>query len=128
MEKKEVSTLKAPQAIGPYSQAVAVGGFVFTSGVIPVDPESGIIPSTVEEQVTRCLNNLKEVLAAAGSDPDHVIKTTCFLKDLKNFELFNELYAKVFNTAPLPARSCVQVSALPKNVELEVEAIAVLNP
>ena len=128
MEKKEVSTLKAPQAIGPYSQAVVVGDFVFTSGVIPVEAKSGIIPSTVDEQIMRCLHNLREVLVAAGSDQDHVVKTTCFLKDLKNFDRFNELYGKMFHNTPLPARSCVQVSELPKNVELEVEAIALVNP
>lgn len=124
MALTEVSTSKAPAAIGPYSQGVVVNGILFTSGVIPAEATSGIIPSSVDEQIMRCLHNLREVLVAGGSDQDHVIKTTCFLRDLKNFDRFNELYAKMFHNKPLPARSCVQVAELPKGVELEVEAIA----
>ena len=128
MDKKEVVTAKAPAAIGPYSQAVVVGDFVFTSGVIPAEAKTGIIPSSVDEQFMRALHNLREVLVAAGSDQDHVIRTTVYMKDLKNFDRFNELYGKMFHNKPLPARSCVQVAALPKDVEVEIESTAVLAP
>ncbi len=128
MEKQEVVTAKAPAAIGPYSQAIVVGDFVFTSGVIPADAKTGIIPASVDEQFMRALHNLREVLVAAGSDQDHVIRTTVYMKDLKNFDRFNELYGKMFHNKPLPARSCVQVAALPKDVECEIEAIALVIP
>ncbi|MEE3481381.1 MAG: Rid family detoxifying hydrolase [Lachnospiraceae bacterium] len=128
MEKQEVVTAKAPAAIGPYSQAIVAGDFVFTSGVIPADAKTGIIPASVDEQFMRALHNLREVLVAAGSDQDHVIRTTVYMKDLKNFDRFNELYGKMFHNKPLPARSCVQVAALPKDVECEIEATALLLP
>lgn len=118
-----ISTSKAPKAIGPYSQAVKVGNFLFTSGQIPLDPESGEIAGTdIREQAERVCENLKAVLEEAGSDFSRVIKTTCFLSDMADFGAFNEVYAKYFISKP--ARSCVAVKTLPKNVLVEVELIA----
>lgn len=121
--KKVISTDKAPAAIGPYSQAIEVNGMVFTSGQIPVDPATGKIAETVEEQAEQALQNVSAVLAAAGTDMEHVIKTTVFIKEMNDFAKINEIYAKFF-TGAFPARSCVEVARLPKDVLLEVEAIA----
>lgn len=121
--KKVISTDKAPAAIGPYSQAIEVNGMVFTSGQIPVDPATGKIAETVEEQAEQALKNVSAVLAAAGTDMEHVIKTTVFIKEMNDFAKINEIYAKFF-TGAFPARSCVEVARLPKDVLLEVEAIA----
>ncbi len=121
--KKVISTEKAPAAIGPYSQAIEVNGMVFTSGQIPVDPATGKIAETVEEQAEQALKNVSEVLAAAGTDMEHVIKTTVFIKEMNDFAKINEIYAKFF-TGAFPARSCVEVARLPKDVLLEIEAIA----
>lgn len=118
-----ISTNKAPKAIGPYSQAVKAGSFLFTSGQIPLDPESGEIKGTeIKEQAERVCENLKAVLEAAGSDFSKVIKTTCFLSDMADFGAFNEVYSKYFISKP--ARSCVAVKTLPKNVLVEIELIA----
>lgn len=118
-----ISTNKAPKAIGPYSQAVKAGNFLFTSGQIPLDPESGEIKGTeIKEQAERVCENLKAVLEEAGSDFSRVIKTTCFLSDMADFAAFNEVYSKYFISKP--ARSCVAVKTLPKNVLVEVELIA----
>ena len=118
-----VSTEKAPAAIGPYSQAKVFDKLVFTSGQIPLVPGSGeIAGTTIEEQAKQSLENLKAVLEAAGSDLDKVLKTTCFLSDMDNFAKFNEIYTEYFPGKP--ARSCVAVKTLPKNVLVEVEAIA----
>lgn len=121
--KKVISTEKAPAAIGPYSQAIEVNGMVFTSGQIPVDPATGKIAETVEEQAEQALKNVAAVLAAAGTDMEHVIKTTVFIKEMNDFAKINEIYAKFF-TGAFPARSCVEVARLPKDVLLEIEAIA----
>lgn len=121
--KQVISTEKAPAAIGPYSQAIEVNGMVFTSGQIPVDPATGKIAETVEEQAEQALKNVSEVLAAAGTDMEHVIKTTVFIKEMNDFAKINEIYAKFF-TGAFPARSCVEVARLPKDVLLEIEAIA----
>lgn len=121
--KQVISTEKAPAAIGPYSQAIEVNGMVFTSGQIPVDPATGKIAETVEEQAEQALKNVSEVLAAAGTDMEHVIKTTVFIKEMNDFAKINEIYAKFFTVA-FPARSCVEVARLPKDVLLEIEAIA----
>lgn len=121
--KKVISTDKAPAAIGPYSQAIEVNGMVFISGQIPVDPATGKIAETVEEQAEQALKNVSAVLAAAGTDMEHVIKTTVFIKEMNDFAKINEIYAKFF-TGAFPARSCVEVARLPKDVLLEVEAIA----
>ena len=122
---KIVSTNQAPQAIGPYSQAIEVNGTIYTSGQIPLDPTTGeIVGTTIEEQAEQVMQNLKAVLAYAGVGMDCVVKTTCFLADLADFTAFNEVYGKYFPENP-PARSCFQVAALPKNAKVEVEVIAV---
>jgi len=125
--KTAISTTDAPAAIGPYSQAVRVGDMLFTSGQIPIDPATGnLVPGGIVEQTTRVLENLKAVLAAAGLDMIHVVKTTVFLKDMKDFAAMNEIYARYFAPAGIvpPARSTVQVAALPKDALVEIECIA----
>lgn len=125
--KSIVSTTDAPAAIGPYSQAVKIGNFVFTSGQIPINPATGqVIAGSVEEQAKLVLNNLKAVLEAAGSGLDKVVKTTVFIKDMNDFAAVNTVYATFF-AAEAPARSCVEVARLPKDVLVEIEAIAHLN-
>ena len=120
---KVVSTDKAPAAIGPYSQAMILNGVVFTSGQIPIDPATGeITAKTIEEQAEQVMKNLGEVLKEAGSRYEKTVKTTCFLSDMGDFAAFNEIYGKYFTGKP--ARSCVAVKTLPKNVLCEVEAIA----
>lgn len=120
---KVISTEKAPAAIGPYSQAMVVKGMVFTSGQIPLNPETGEIQgTTIEEQAEQVMKNLGAVLEAAGSSYEKTIKTTCFLADMGDFAAFNEVYGKYFTGKP--SRSCVAVKTLPKNVLCEVEAIA----
>ena len=120
---KVTSTPNAPAAIGPYSQAVAVNGFLFTSGQIALVPETGeIAGDTIQIQAERCCENLKAVLEANGLDFNAVIKTTCFLADMGDFAAFNEVYGKYFVSKP--ARSCVAVKTLPKNVLCEIELIA----
>lgn len=122
--KESIVTAKAPQAIGPYSQAVKHNGLVFLSGQIPLHPETGeIAGQTVEEQVERVLENMKGVLEAAGLSLSDVVKTTVFMKDLSAFPKMNEVYARYFGANP-PARSTVEVSRLPRDVQLEIEAIA----
>ncbi|MCD7883855.1 MAG: RidA family protein [Lachnospiraceae bacterium] len=122
--KKAISTDKAPAAIGPYSQAIETDGFVFTSGVIPVVPATGEIPAGVEAQAEQAFSNLAALLEASGTSMEQVIKTTVFIKEMDDFGKINEIYAKYF-TGVFPARSCVEVARLPKDVLLEVEAIAV---
>ena len=118
----KIETNQAPGAIGPYSQGYIAGGFVFTSGQIPVDPVTGEIPSGISAQAERSCLNVAAILKAAGSDLNRVVKTTCFLADMGDFAAFNEVYAKFFTEKP--ARSCVAVKTLPKNVLCEIEAIA----
>ena len=118
-----ISTDKAPKAIGPYSQAVRTGNLLFTSGQIPLDPESGeIVGDDIKTQTTRICENLKAVLEEAGASFENVVKTTCFLSDMADFAAFNEIYAGYFVSKP--ARSCVAVKTLPKNVLAEIEIIA----
>lgn len=121
--KKVISTDKAPAAIGPYSQAIEVNGMVYTSGVIPVDPATGIVPEGVEAQARQALTNLKNLLEAAGTSMENMVKTTVFIKEMKDFGAINEIYAGYFNGA-YPSRSCVEVARLPKDVLLEIEGIA----
>lgn len=122
----KVFTEKAPAAIGPYSQAVKANGILFTSGQIPIDPATGeIVPGGVKEQSERVCKNLKEVLEAAGSCFGRVVKTTCFLADMGDFAAFNEVYGSYFTEKP--ARSCVAVKTLPKNVLVEVECVALCD-
>lgn len=122
--KTMIKTDKAPAAIGPYSQAIEINGLVFASGQIPVDPATGEIPTDVTAQAEQAFTNLANLLEAAGSSMEKVIKTTVFIKDMNDFGAINEVYAAHF-PAPYPARSCVEVARLPKDVLLEVEAIAV---
>ncbi|MBO5041301.1 MAG: RidA family protein [Clostridia bacterium] len=118
-----VYTKKAPEAIGPYSQAIKVGNIVYTSGQIPIDPDTGNVEAvTISEQTEQVCQNLSAVLEAAGTSLLRVVKTTCFLADMADFAAFNEVYAKYFVNKP--ARSCVAVKALPKNVLVEIEVIA----
>ena len=120
---KKISTDKAPAAIGPYSQAIAVGDMLFTSGQIPIDPKTGNIDAVgITEQTEQVMKNLAEVLSAAGTSFENAIKTTCFLADIKDFAEFNAVYAKYFTEKP--ARSCVAVKDLPKGALVEVEVIA----
>lgn len=126
MEAKKIYTKSAPDAIGPYSQAVTVGGFVFTSGQIALVPASGTVAAeTIEGQTEQVCQNLSEILKAAGSSLDKVVKTTCFLADMNDFAAFNDVYGKYFTAKP--ARSCVAVKQLPKNVLVEVEVIALAD-
>lgn len=121
-----IGTEKAPAAIGPYSQAKIAGGFLYASGQIPIDPASGTIEAKgIEAQAEQAIKNVGEILKAAGTDYDSVVKTTCFLADMNDFAAFNEVYAKYFTQKP--ARSCVAVKTLPKNVLCEVEVIAFLG-
>ena len=119
-----LSTPSAPSALGPYSQGIDAGPFVFVSGQLPVDPATGEIPDDAAAQAERAFANVRAILAAAGLGLEHVAKTTVFLSDLADFAAVNEVYARAF-VAPFPARSCVQVAALPRGARLEVEAIAV---
>lgn len=121
--KQVISTTKAPAAIGPYSQAIEVNGIVYTSGVIPVVPETGEIPEGSVQQAKQALENLSNLLDAAGTDMSHVIKTTVFIKEMNDFASINEVYETFFEKE-YPARSCVEVARLPKDVMLEIEAIA----
>ncbi len=121
---KEVQTQKAPAAIGPYSQGISFGSVVYTSGQIPVNPQTGEIPATIEEQTAQSLRNAQAVLEAAGFTMDNVVKTLVFLSDLGEFAAMNEVYASFFQQ-PYPARSCVQVAAIPKGAKVEIECIAV---
>jgi len=125
MEKKVISTDKAAAAIGPYSQGMLAGGMIFTSGQIPISAENGdIVGTNISEQTEQAIKNLAAVLAAAGSDFENVVKTTCFISDMNNFAEFNKVYSKYFS-ANKPARSCVEVARLPKDVLVEIEAVAI---
>ena len=121
--KKIISTDKAPAAIGPYSQAIEINNMVYTSGVIPVDPATGVIPEGVVAQAEQAISNLVNLVEASGSKVENVIKTTVFIKEMNDFAKINEVYAKYFKE-PYPARSCVEVARLPKDVLIEIEAIA----
>lgn len=120
---KVVSTNQAPAAIGPYSQAYEVNGFIFASGQIPVNPETGSFPEGIEAQAEQSCKNVKAILEAAGSGLDKVVKTTCFIADMADFAKFNEVYAKYFTSNP--ARSCVAVKKIPKGALCEIEVVAI---
>ncbi len=123
---KKITTEKAPAAIGPYSQAIAAGNFLFASGQIPINPESGEVEAEgIEAQAEQVMKNVGAILEAAGTNYANVVKTTCFLADMADFAAFNGVYEKYFTEKP--ARSCVAVKALPKNVLCEVEVIAALE-
>ena len=124
--KDIISTAAAPKAIGPYSQAVRVGNLLFLSGQIALDPQTGqLVEGTVQHQTERVLENMRGVLAAAGVTFEHVVKTTVFLKNMAEFPHMNEVYARYFSVNP-PARSTVEVARLPRDVEVEIDAIAVI--
>ena len=123
--KKVISTDKAPAAIGPYSQAIEVNGMIFTSGVIPIDPATNtLVEGDIRVQANQAIGNLAALLTEAGSDCEKVIKTTVFIKDMNDFAKVNEIYAEYFH-GECPARSCVEVARLPKDVLIEIEAIAI---
>lgn len=124
--KKEINTERAPAAIGPYAQAVAVDGLVITSGQLPIDPSTGSFPEGIAEQTRQSLTNVKAILAEAGVGMDRVIKTTVFLNDMNNFGAMNEVYATFFGEGGYPARSAVEVARLPKDALVEIEVIAAL--
>ena len=125
--KTIISTPKAPAAIGPYSQAVLVNGMLFTSGVIPIDPETNtLVEGDVTVQARQAIGNLKNLIEASGSSMDKVVKTTVFIKDMNDFGKINDIY-KHFFTSDFPARSCVEVARLPKDVLIEIEAIATVE-
>ncbi len=121
--KKIICTDQAPAAIGPYSQAIEVNGMIYTSGVIPVVPSTGEIPEGAEAQAKQALENLTALLKASGTSEEKVVKTTVFIKEMDDFGKINEIYAGYFSS-PYPARSCVEVARLPKDVLIEIEAIA----
>lgn len=122
--KKIISTDKAPAAIGPYSQAIEVNGMIYTSGIIPVVPSTGEIPEGIKAQADQAIGNLAALLKEAGISTENVVKTTVFIKDMNDFAKVNEIYAKYF-AGMYPARSCVEVARLPKDVLIEIEAVAV---
>lgn len=123
--KNIISTDKAPAAIGPYSQAIEVNNMVFTSGVIPINPATGeLVTGTIEEQAEQAIGNLAALLKESGVAMENVVKTTVFIKDMNDFAKVNEVYAKYF-TSQFPARSCVEVARLPKDVLIEIEAIGI---
>ncbi len=127
MNQKAVNTKKAPKALGPYSQAICVGNMVFTSGQIPIDPATGeVVDGAIEEQARQCLENLKAVLKKAGSSLKNTVKSTVYIKNMNDFPALNEVYAAYFQK-PYPARSCVEVARLPKDVLCEIELIALIK-
>lgn len=121
--KKVISTTNAPAAIGPYSQAIEVNGMIYTSGQIPVNPADGQVPDGIEAQAEQVMKNVKNLLEAAGTSMENVVKTTVFIKDMEDFGKINAIYAKYFE-GDCPARSCVEVARLPKDVLMEMEAVA----
>ncbi len=127
LERTAVETPTAPQAIGPYSQAICIGNMVYTSGQIPLDPATGqIVSSDIEHQTEQVFKNLEAVLISAGSNLSQIIKITCYMTDLSAFSLVNKVFEK-YLARPYPARSCVEVSALPKDSLVEIEAVALIE-
>ena len=124
MSNIEIKTSQAPKAIGPYSQAIRAGNMIFVSGQIPIDPATGTVAMGIEQQAAQVFENVAAVLAAAGASFSDVAKTTVFIRNMDDFAKVNEVYARYF-AAPFPARACVEVSRLPKDVLIEVEAVAV---
>ncbi|MEG2708647.1 MAG: RidA family protein [Vagococcus sp.] len=122
--KKQINTTKAPQAIGPYSQGVATEGLVFVSGQLPINGETGVMPEDVAEQAKESLNNIKSILAESGLTMNDIVKITIFLADMNDFAIANEVYGSYFSE-PFPSRSTVEISKLPKDAKIEIEAIAV---
>lgn len=125
MGKTAICTTKAPGAIGPYSQGINIGNLIYTSGQLPINVETGVMPETIEEQTKQSLANVKAILEEAGSSMDKIVKTTVFLKDMNDFAKMNEVYATFFSQ-PYPARSAVEVAGLPKDAKVEIEVIALV--
>ena len=123
MKREVIHTNNAPGAIGPYSQGIIVGDFVYTSGQIPINPATGVMETDIKSATKQSMENVKAILEAAGTSLEKVIKTSIFLKDLNDFAVVNEIYGTYFSENP-PARSCVQVAKLPKDAVIEIEAIA----
>jgi len=119
-----IKTEKAPKAIGPYSQAIKSGNFIFISGQLPIEPISGLIPQDIKEQTKNVLNNIKAILEEANCNMENIVKTTVYITDLSLFQEMNEIYGQFFKNAP-PARATVEVKALPKGAKIEIEAIAI---
>lgn len=127
MDKAIICTEKAPAAIGPYSQAVKIGNLMFISGQIPIDPATGnVVEGDIQAQTRQCIKNLQAICEAAGANLQDIVKTSVFIKDMNQFVKINEIYAEFFNTEP-PARACVEVSCLPKNVLIEIEAVVAVK-
>lgn len=126
MEKNTLHTNAAPAAIGPYAQAVKAGNVIYTSGQLGIDPAAGTLAQGIEAQTHAALRNLREVLKAGGADLDNVVKTTVFVRDLGDFAAVNEIYGSYFKEGAYPARSCVEVSRLPKDALVEIECVAVI--
>jgi len=126
-DRAEIRTERAPQAIGPYSQGIRAGGFLFTSGQIPLRPSGDLVSGDIRAEARQALENVRAVLEAGGARMEDVVKTIVFLVDLADFSMVNEVYAGFFPSPP-PARSCVQVAALPKGARVEVEAVAAVDP
>ena len=127
MKRQIISTTAAPSAIGPYSQAVQAGELLFVSGQIPIDPASGeLVQGGIEAETRQVMNNLKAILEAAGSSLEKVVKATLFIADMDQFGTINAIYAEYFQTAP-PARACVEVARLPRDVQVEIEAVALVS-
>lgn len=122
--KHAIKTKTAPAAIGPYSQGVVAGNLIYTSGQLPINPADGTIPATISEQAEQSLKNVKAVLEAAGATMEDVVKATVFVRDMSSFARVNDIYSSYFTGEVLPARSCVEVSDLPKGVLIEIEVIA----
>ena len=122
--KEKIETTQAPAAMGPYSQGISIGNLIFVSGQLPIDPASGVMPGDIAEQTQQSLQNLKNILEAAGSGMDKVCKTTVFLQDMNDFAAMNQVYEAAFGEGAYPARSAVAVAKLPKGALVEIEAIA----
>lgn len=126
MEKKIIYTNKAPKPVGPYNQAIEKNGMLYVSGQIPINPETGeIIHASVEEETTLAMNNLLEIIKEAQYSVEDIVKTTIFVKDLSNFAVVNSIYGSFFNEETAPARECVEVARLPKDVQVEISCIAI---
>lgn len=124
-QKETIATTKAPEAIGPYSQGVMYGDLIFTSGQLPLIPETMMFPEGgIKEQTKQSLENVKAVLEKSGASMETVLKTTCFLADINDFSAFNEVYSAYFSGSAAPARSCIEASKLPKDAKVEIEVIA----
>lgn len=126
MSKKRIKTDKSPGAIGPYNQGIVAGGFLFTSGQLPIHPETGHVPGTIEEQTVQVLDNVKAIVEEAGCSMDNIVKCTVYLQRMEDFDVMNKIYATYFKGVA-PARACVEVSKMAKNALVEIDAIAVVE-